>query len=95
MIPKYNCYCTSLYLVCRGALFQCLLCYAHWLKAQYKIVGGIFQGRYKSTLVEEDRDSLKLSASVHLNPVSSGFIVSKNKEDAIRLKEILEGKMKS
>jgi len=44
-------------------------------------VGRIFQGRYKSILVEDDRDGLKLSASIRLNPVSSGFIVSKNKED--------------
>ena len=58
-------------------------------------MGGIFQGRYKSILVEDDRDGLKLSASIRLNPVSSGFIVSKNKEDTIRPKEILEGKMKS
>jgi len=43
--------------------------YSNWLKAKYKIVGVVFQGRYKSIIVDEDNYALTLSAYVHLNPL--------------------------
>jgi len=43
--------------------------YSNWFRAKYKIVGPIFQGRYKSIIVDEDSYSLMLSAYIHLNPI--------------------------
>jgi len=42
--------------------------YSNWFRAKYKIVGPIFQGRYKSILVDENNYGLRLSAYIHLNP---------------------------
>ncbi|MFQ5834854.1 MAG: transposase [bacterium] len=43
--------------------------YSNWFRAKYKIVGPVFQGRYKSIIVDEDSYSLILSVYIHLNPV--------------------------
>ena len=48
--------------------------YANWLRTKYKIVGTIFQGRYKSILVDEDTYALTLSVYIHLNPLRAGII---------------------
>jgi len=48
--------------------------YTNWFKAEHKIVGVIFQGRYKSILVDEDSYGLKLSAYIHLNPLRAGIV---------------------
>lgn len=48
--------------------------YANWFKARHKIVGVLFQGRYKSILVEEDNYSVHLSAYIHLNPYRAGIV---------------------
>ncbi|MGH7807054.1 MAG: transposase [Thermodesulfobacteriota bacterium] len=48
--------------------------YTNWFKAEHKIVGVIFQSRYKSILVDEDNYGLKLSAYIHLNPVRAGIV---------------------
>lgn len=48
--------------------------YSNWFKAKYKIVGVVFQGRYKSILVEEDTYCVKLSSYIHLNPVRARII---------------------
>jgi hypothetical protein len=48
--------------------------YSNWFKAKYSIVGVIFQGRYKSILVDEDSHSLVLSAYIHLNPVRAKIV---------------------
>jgi putative transposase len=42
--------------------------YANWLKAKYKLVGVVFQGRFKSLIVDEDAYATILSAYIHLNP---------------------------
>lgn len=47
--------------------------YANWFRARNKIVGPVFQGRYKSIIVDEDSYSLILSAYIHLNPVRAGI----------------------
>ena len=47
--------------------------YANWFRAKYKLVGSIFQGRYKSILVDGDSYALVLSAYIHLNPVRAGM----------------------
>ena len=48
--------------------------YTNWFKAEHKVVGVIFQGRYKSILVDEDNYGLRLSAYIHLNPVRAGIV---------------------
>jgi len=48
--------------------------YANWFKSKHQIVGSLFQGRYKSILVEKDAYLLTLSAYIHLNPVRAGIV---------------------
>jgi len=48
--------------------------YANWFRAKYKLTGYIFQGRYKSILVDEDSYALVLSAYIHLNPLRAGMV---------------------
>jgi len=48
--------------------------YANWFKAKYKLTGPIFQGRYKSILIDADSYALVLSAYVHLNPLRAGMV---------------------
>jgi len=43
--------------------------YANWFRTRYQLTGSIFQGRFKSILVEADNYSLILSAYIHLNPL--------------------------
>lgn len=48
--------------------------YANWFKARHKITGVLFQGRYKSLIVDEDRYGVHLSAYIHLNPYRAGIV---------------------
>jgi REP element-mobilizing transposase RayT len=48
--------------------------YTNWFKARHKIVGVLFQGRYKSLLVDENRYGVHLSAYIHLNPYRAGLV---------------------
>jgi len=48
--------------------------YSNYLKAKHSIVGSIFQGRYKSILVQRDEYFLNLSLYIHLNPVRAGIV---------------------
>ncbi len=48
--------------------------YANRFKAKYKLVGPIFQGRYKSILVDADSYALLLSAYIHLNPLRAKIV---------------------
>jgi hypothetical protein len=50
--------------------------YANWFKNKHKVVGVIFQGRYKSILVEENAYALQLSAYIHLNPLRARLVDS-------------------
>lgn len=43
--------------------------YANWFRIKYRLVGSVFQGRYKAVLVERDDYLVRLSAYIHLNPV--------------------------
>jgi len=48
--------------------------YSNWFKSKHQIIGSVFQGRYKSILVEKESYLLALSAYVHLNPVWAAII---------------------
>ena len=47
--------------------------YANYFAAKYKTNGPLFQGRYKSLLVDEDNYALALSSYIHLNPLRAGI----------------------
>lgn len=61
-----------------GNLSQAMHClnasYGNWFRRKYDIVGSVFQGRYKSVLVEKDEYLKVLSAYIHLNPVRAGYV---------------------
>jgi putative transposase len=46
--------------------------YANYFSAKYRLSGSLFQGRYKSILVDQDEYSLVLSTYIHLNPYRAG-----------------------
>lgn len=48
--------------------------YGNWFRFKYKIVGSVFQGRYKAILVEKDEYMKMLSAYIHLNPVRAKIV---------------------
>ncbi len=48
--------------------------YANWFKAKHKITGVVFQGRFKSIVVDEDSYAIQLSTYIHLNPFRVGLI---------------------
>ena len=48
--------------------------YTNWFKARHKIVGVLFQGRYKSLIVDENSYGVHLSAYIHLNPLRAGIV---------------------
>jgi len=48
--------------------------YANWFRVKYRLVGSVFQGRYKAVLVERDDYLVRLSAYIHLNPVRARLV---------------------
>ena len=48
--------------------------YANWFRNNHQIIGPLFQGRFKSTLVDADNYALVLSAYIHLNPLRAGIV---------------------
>ncbi|MEW6053516.1 MAG: transposase [Nitrospirota bacterium] len=48
--------------------------YVNWFKARHKLVGVVFQGRYKSLLVDENNYGIQLSTYIHLNPYRAGIV---------------------
>ena len=48
--------------------------YINWFRNKHQIIGPLFQGRFKSILVDADNYALMLSAYIHLNPLRAGII---------------------
>jgi len=48
--------------------------YANWFRTKYGQVGPLFQGRYKSVLVEDESYLVTLSAYIDLNPVRAKMV---------------------
>ncbi len=48
--------------------------YTNWFRNKHQIIGPIFQGRFKSILVDADNYALMLSAYIHLNPIRAGIV---------------------
>lgn len=56
-------------------IMQCLtITYTKWFNHQYGRVGHVFQGRFHSRLIQEDRYLLVASRYVHLNPVRAKLV---------------------
>jgi putative transposase len=60
---------------------QLINSYVHYINIQYKRVGPLFQGRFKSVYIETDEQLLHLSRYIHLNPLMAGLV---NKIEAYR-----------
>lgn len=50
--------------------------YAQYINLRHARVGSLFQGRYKSRLVEKDSYSLSLVRYIHKNPVEAGAVAA-------------------
>ncbi len=48
--------------------------YTNWFRNKHQIIGPIFQGRFKSILVDADNYALVLSVYIHLNPLRAGIV---------------------
>ncbi len=47
--------------------------YSVYFNNRHELVGHIFQGRYKSVLIEDTAAMLRVSCYIHLNPVKAGL----------------------
>lgn len=50
--------------------------YVNYFNKKYKRVGHLFQGRYKSETVEDERYFITLARYIHQNPVKAGMVKS-------------------
>jgi len=50
------------------------LLYAKYFNNKYNFVGHLFQGRYKSKVIEDDAYNLATSRYIHLNPVKADMV---------------------
>ncbi|RXT02762.1 transposase [Ammoniphilus sp. CFH 90114] len=48
--------------------------YAIYFNRKYHFVGHLFQGRYRSELIEKDDYQLEISKYIHLNPVRANMV---------------------
>ncbi|MCL5795035.1 MAG: transposase [Patescibacteria group bacterium] len=48
--------------------------YAKYFNTKYKRKGPLWEGRFKSVLIDSDRQLLHLTRYLHLNPVSAGLV---------------------
>ncbi|UCD19157.1 MAG: transposase [candidate division WOR-3 bacterium] len=57
------------------------ICYTGWFHYRYGTCGHLYQGRYKSCLVDADSYLLELSRYVHLNPIGGSKFKDANFHD--------------
>lgn len=50
------------------------LLYTKYFNNKYNYIGHLFQGRYKSEVIESDSYNLETSRYIHLNPVKAGMV---------------------
>ncbi len=50
--------------------------YVNWFRGKHKVVGPIFQGRFKAKLIEQEKYFCNASAYIHLNPLRSSLVSS-------------------
>lgn len=60
-----------------GNIFQAFhSSYAIYFNTKYNYTGHLFEGRYKSLLIKDNRQLLDVSAYIHLNPVQAKIVGS-------------------
>ena len=47
--------------------------YGSWFRSKYRLPGAIFQGRFKSIIVDTDSYAIQLATFIHLNPFRCGY----------------------
>ena len=52
--------------------------YVHYVNIKNKRVGPLFQGRFKSVLIDSDEQLLHVSRYIHLNPLVSNLVSDLN-----------------
>ena len=52
------------------------LLYTKYFNNKYNFVGHLFQGRYKSEIIENDTYNLETSRYIHLNPVKANMVTT-------------------
>lgn len=50
------------------------LLYTKYFNNKYNFIGHLFQGRYKSEIIENDAHNLQTSRYIHLNPVKASMV---------------------
>ncbi len=48
--------------------------YAIYFNQKYNLIGHLFQGRYRSELIDQDKYMLEISRYIHLNPVRANLV---------------------
>jgi len=56
------------------AMHAFLSSYANWFRIKYKLVGSVFQSRYRSIIVEDESYLLQVSRYIHLNPLRAEIV---------------------
>ena len=57
-------------------MYHVNIAYAHYFNKRHRKTGHLFESRFKSKLVQEDRYFLSLLRYVHINPVKAGMAAS-------------------
>lgn len=65
--------------------------YAIYFNKKYNFVGHLFQGRYRSELIESDSQLLQTSKYVHLNPVRANIVEKPDHYEWSSYREYLKG----
>lgn len=65
--------------------------YSRYYKKIYENIGHVFQGRYKSMLIDSEPYLLQVSKYIHLNPYRAGIVNSPENYKYSSFKHILEG----
>ncbi|MGM0602833.1 MAG: transposase [Bacillota bacterium] len=60
-------------------MHQINLLYAKYFNCKYDFVGHVFQGRYRSKIIEDDYYNISVNRYIHLNPVEAAVVSSPEK----------------
>ncbi|MBI3485410.1 transposase [Candidatus Daviesbacteria bacterium] len=64
--------------------------YTKYYNTKYSRIGPLFQGEFKSVIVEDDEQLVHLSRYIHLNPISSLLVKNLNQYEWSSFKEYLD-----
>ncbi|MFA5859666.1 MAG: transposase [Elusimicrobiota bacterium] len=69
--------------------------YMIWFKKKYGLVGHLFQGRYKSIVVDKESYLLELTRYIHLNPARAGITTTPEYYEWSSCREYVENKFRN